>query len=116
MYRKELQSVLGGKAVSLPHVFIRGKHIGGVDEIKQLHEVRELAKLLEGFLAQDPGIVCDNCRDARFVSCLNCNGSRKVFEEEEGKLRSNGSDAAGGILKKFNLKIWHKHTHTHIVL
>ncbi|CAK9182196.1 unnamed protein product [Ilex paraguariensis] len=74
---QELQSVLGGKAVSLPQVFIKGKHIGGVDEIKQLHEVGELAKLLEGFPTQDPGIVCDSCGDARFVSCLNCNGSRK---------------------------------------
>ncbi|CAK9155784.1 unnamed protein product [Ilex paraguariensis] len=65
MYRKELQSVLGGKVVSLPQVCIRGKHIGGVDEIKQLLEVGELAKLLEGFPAQDSGIVCDSCGDAR---------------------------------------------------
>ncbi|CAK9133695.1 unnamed protein product [Ilex paraguariensis] len=95
---KELQSALGGKAVSLPQVFIRGKHIGGVDEIKQLHEVGELAKLLEGFSAQDPGIVCDNCGDARIVSCLNCNGSRKVFEEEEGKLRRCSDCNENGLI------------------
>ncbi|CAK9142656.1 unnamed protein product [Ilex paraguariensis] len=99
MYRKELQSVLGGKAMSLPQVFIRGKHIGGVDEIKQLHEVGELAKLLEGFPTQDPGIVCDSCGDARFVSCLNCNGIRKVFKEEEGKLKRCSNCNENGLIR-----------------
>ncbi|CAK9185904.1 unnamed protein product [Ilex paraguariensis] len=99
MYRNELQSVLGGKAVSLPQVFIRGKHIGGVDEINQLHEVGQLAKLLEGFPAQDPGIVCDSCGDARFVPCLICNGSRKVFEEEERKVRRCSDCNENGLIR-----------------
>lgn len=86
-YRKELQSALGGKTVSLPQIFVRGKYVGGADEIKQLHEVGELAKLLEGFPVQSPGFVCESCGDARFVPCPNCSGSRKIFEEEEGQLR-----------------------------
>ena len=45
-YRKELQSVLGAKNVSLPQVFIKGKYVGGADVIKQLFETGELAKVL----------------------------------------------------------------------
>ncbi|KAM7270145.1 hypothetical protein ACFE04_029359 [Oxalis oulophora] len=86
-YRKELQSLLGVKAISLPQVFIRGKHIGGVEEIKQMNEVGELAKLLSGFPVCDPRIVCEHCGDARFVPCPDCSGSRKIFEEEEGRMR-----------------------------
>ncbi|KAF3442513.1 hypothetical protein FNV43_RR16429 [Rhamnella rubrinervis] len=85
--KKELQNALPGKAVTLPQVFIRGKHVGGAEEVKELHEVGELATLLDGFPVQEPGFVCQGCGDARFVLCLNCNGSRKVFEEEEGGLR-----------------------------
>lgn len=86
-YRKELQSLLGGKAVSLPQVFIKGMYIGGAEETKQLHEEGELAGLLEGIPVKGSGFVCESCGDARFLPCPNCNGSRKIFEEEEGKLR-----------------------------
>lgn len=87
-YRKELQNALGGKSVvTLPQVFIRGKHVGNADDLKQLNESGELARMLKGFPTQDPWFVCDKCGDARFVPCNNCNGSRKVFEEEQGKLK-----------------------------
>ncbi|XP_057976587.1 uncharacterized protein At5g39865 [Malania oleifera] len=86
-YRTELQNVLGEKRVSLPQVFIRGKYLGGAEVVKQLHEVGELAKLLDGFPVREPGSVCDSCGDARFLPCTNCNGSRKVYEEDEGVLK-----------------------------
>ncbi|XP_057784958.1 uncharacterized protein At5g39865-like [Salvia miltiorrhiza] len=86
-YRTELQEALKGKAVSLPHVFIKGKYIGGAEEIKQLHEAGELVKLLQDFPITDRGIVCEACGDARFVPCPNCSGSRKVYEGEDGELR-----------------------------
>ncbi|OMO55985.1 Glutaredoxin [Corchorus olitorius] len=99
MYRTELQSLLGGKAISLPQVFIRGKHVGGVEEIKQLNESGELAKLLEGFPIRDPRIVCEGCGDARFVPCPNCNGSKKVFEEDEGRLRRCPDCNENGLIR-----------------
>ncbi|CAL5431131.1 unnamed protein product [Camellia sinensis] len=98
-YRKELQSVLGGKAVTLPQVFIGGKYVGGADEIKQLHECGELVILLEGFPVRDLGYVCESCGDARFMPCPNCNGSRKVFEEEEGKLRRCPECNENGLIR-----------------
>ncbi|KAI5681817.1 hypothetical protein M9H77_03045 [Catharanthus roseus] len=90
-YKKELQNVLGEKTVSLPQVFIKGKHIGGADVVRQLNETGELAKLLKGLpirtLKPGLGYMCDGCGDMRFVPCPNCNGSRKVFDEDEEQLK-----------------------------
>lgn len=98
-YRKELQGVLGGKAVSLPQVFIGGRHIGGVNEIKQLNEVGELPKLLKGFPVKQDGFFCGSCGDARFMPCPSCNGSRKVFKNEESKLRRCPDCNENGLIR-----------------
>ncbi|XP_016479848.2 uncharacterized protein At3g28850-like [Nicotiana tabacum] len=98
-YRKELRDVLEGKAVSLPRVFIRGKYIGGVDEIKRLHETGELAKLSEGFPVKDDGFTCESCGEARFVLCPGCNGSRKLYELEEGKSRKCPRCNENGLIR-----------------
>ncbi|KAE8683172.1 monoglyceride lipase-like [Hibiscus syriacus] len=82
-YKKELQSVLKQKAVSLPQVFIRGKYTGDADVINSMFEVGELAKILDGFPRRQPGFVCRGCGDARFVPCWNCSGSRKVLDDDE---------------------------------
>ncbi|KAF5821271.1 putative glutaredoxin, Thioredoxin-like superfamily [Helianthus annuus] len=84
-YRKELQGVFEGKGFSLPQLFVSGERIGGADEIKRLHEEGKLFDLMKGFPVMDPGFVCGNCGDVRFVPCMNCSGSRKVFEEDEGR-------------------------------
>ncbi|KZV19574.1 hypothetical protein F511_13460 [Dorcoceras hygrometricum] len=81
-YRKELQKVLGENHVSLPQVFIKGKYIGGAEVIKQLLEAGELTRLIKGLPLRgfQP---CSACDDVRFVPCVNCSGSRKVFDEDE---------------------------------
>ncbi|KAJ4847699.1 hypothetical protein Tsubulata_021825 [Turnera subulata] len=87
-YRKELQNVMGEKrTVSLPQVFIRGRHFGGADTIKQMFETGELARVLEGFPRRAPGFVCEACGDVRFIPCVNCSGSRKLFDEDEGVIK-----------------------------
>lgn len=86
-YRRELQGLLSQQAVALPQVFARGKHVGGAEEVRMLHETGELAKILEGLPLRNPGLGCKHCGNARFVLCGNCDGSRKVFVEEEGRLR-----------------------------
>ncbi|RID47335.1 hypothetical protein BRARA_I03936 [Brassica rapa] len=90
-YRKELQSLLGAgekpKPVCLPQVFIRGSHIGGVEEIMKLNDSGELAEMLKNFPACECLGTCRSCGDARFVPCSNCDGSTKVFEEEEERFK-----------------------------
>ncbi|KAF5180978.1 Glutaredoxin [Thalictrum thalictroides] len=100
-YRNELQCALDKNkvALSLPQVFVKGKYLGGVEKVKQLHEDGELAKFVEGFPVQDPGFVCENCGDARFVPCSNCNGSRKVYMEEEGQLRRCSNCNENGLIR-----------------
>ncbi|XP_031479032.1 uncharacterized protein At3g28850-like [Nymphaea colorata] len=82
-YRKELQSAFGGSA-ALPQVFAGGTYVGGAEEVRHLHEVGELGKILRDFPVRDNGDVCEVCGDARFVPCENCHGSRKVYEEDDG--------------------------------
>ncbi|KAJ8770557.1 hypothetical protein K2173_018048 [Erythroxylum novogranatense] len=98
-YRKELQNVLKGKAMSLPQVFIRGKYVGSVEEIKQLNECGELAGLLKGFPVRDPKWVCDSCGDARFLPCSYCNGSRKLFDEEKDQLKRCPDCNENGLIR-----------------
>ncbi|GMI73245.1 hypothetical protein like AT5G13810 [Hibiscus trionum] len=86
-YKKELQSILKVKDVTLPQVFIKGKYIGGADVIKSMFEMGELAKVLDDFPRRQPVFVCNACGDVRFVPCGNCNGSRKMFDDDEGLLK-----------------------------
>ncbi|KGN54518.1 uncharacterized protein At3g28850 [Cucumis sativus] len=89
LFRKEMQEKLGGgtASASLPQVFMGGKHIGGAEEIRQMNESGELAGMLKGFPAAEVRSVCGRCGDARFVPCVNCNGSRKLFGEDGGLRR-----------------------------
>ncbi|KAG6492846.1 hypothetical protein ZIOFF_047814 [Zingiber officinale] len=87
-FRRELQELLGkGRPVVLPQVYIGSRWLGGVEEIRQMHEAGELVKMLDGVAVQDPAIVCGACGGMRFIPCSNCYGSRKVFVEEEGRMR-----------------------------
>lgn len=98
-YKKELQSVLGEKNPSLPQIFIKGKHIGGAEVIKQLNETGELVRLLRGLLTRPPGYVCQGCGDVRFIPCSNCDGSRKLFDEDEGQLRKCPECNENGLVR-----------------
>ncbi|CAH9127576.1 unnamed protein product [Cuscuta epithymum] len=101
-YRKELQGVMGGegKDLSLPQVFIRGRHIGGANEIKQLNEAGELGELMKGLPLKQEGVLfCGSCGDARFVPCPSCNGSRKVFKNEESRLRRCQNCNENGLVR-----------------
>ncbi|KAK8962994.1 hypothetical protein KSP40_PGU013792 [Platanthera guangdongensis] len=55
-YRRELQGLICEKVqpVALPQVFVRGRHIGGAEEVRHLHESGELGNLLEGILPHLP--------------------------------------------------------------
>ncbi|KAF0913507.1 hypothetical protein E2562_023253 [Oryza meyeriana var. granulata] len=99
--RRELQSLLAarGRAFSLPQLLVGGRLVGGADEVRQLHEAGELRRLLEGAAGQDPAFVCGACVGVRFVPCSVCDGSRKVFVEEEGFARRCGDCNENGLVR-----------------
>lgn len=86
-YKKELEKIMGQKSVRLPQVFIKGKHIGGADIIKQLNETGELRVHFKGLSTREPGFVCYSCGDVRFIPCANCDGSRKIYDEDEDMMK-----------------------------
>lgn len=81
-FLEELQGILGQTKLTLPRVFISGRYIGGAEEIRQLNEIGELKKFVEGLPAAAPG-VCDMCGGYRFILCHECNGSHKCYSEKD---------------------------------
>ncbi|TXG70146.1 hypothetical protein EZV62_005081 [Acer yangbiense] len=82
MYRKELQSLLGGKSMSLPQVFIRGNHIGGAEDIKQMNEAGDLTKMMA------------------------CIAIQKLSEEDKKKLLLSNGSRVFGILESLITGFW----------
>ncbi|KAE8664185.1 ubiquitin carboxyl-terminal hydrolase 8-like [Hibiscus syriacus] len=83
-FREELWNMLGGRVIP-PKLFVKGRYIGGADEVVGLHEQGKLKKLLEEMPSSGNIIgnnVCSCCGNLRFLICSSCNGSRKVYEEK----------------------------------
>ncbi|PSS15848.1 Thioredoxin-like fold protein [Actinidia chinensis var. chinensis] len=79
-FREELWRILGGRVVP-PRLFIKGRLIGGADEVVGLHERGSLRKLLCGLPLNLTTGPCGGCAGVRFVVCLSCNGSRKIVSD-----------------------------------
>ncbi|CAA6658442.1 unnamed protein product [Spirodela intermedia] len=97
-YREELRRTLGGGcgAVIPPRLFVKGRHIGGAEEVLGLHEQGGLRGLLWGLpVDRSGGAPCRRCGGVRFVLCGECSGSRKVFAEGGG----GGGEAAARCSK-----------------
>ncbi|KAH7863004.1 hypothetical protein Vadar_012036 [Vaccinium darrowii] len=85
-FMDELQGILANKIkdnITLPRVFIGGRYFGGAEEVKQLHEVGELKKVVGKLPAADHG-VCELCGGYRFILCDECSGSHKCYTEKSG--------------------------------
>ncbi|KAH7442594.1 hypothetical protein KP509_03G095700 [Ceratopteris richardii] len=80
-FRKELTDIMG-KNVPVPRLFILGRHIGGAEEVEQLHEEGILVKMLEG-LSSSARQECHACRGIRFVPCTTCCGSCRLFSSAD---------------------------------
>ncbi|KAL7585505.1 hypothetical protein Lser_V15G42245 [Lactuca serriola] len=79
-FKEELRLLLGKKQVKVPIVLVKGRLIGGSDEIMKLEEEGKLGILLDGIptvAAADAG--CKGCGGVRFVMCTVCNGSCKLI-------------------------------------
>lgn len=79
-FLNELKDLLGGETVTVPRVFIKGRYVGGVDELTELNESGKLGRMLRSARVE-MGIgrqACEGCGGARFVPCFDCGGSCKV--------------------------------------
>lgn len=99
-FREGLWEILGGRVIP-PRLFIKGRNIGGADEVVSLHERGELKYLLQGIPLVSSNQKCGRCNNLRFVLCCNCNGSRKVFDGEgrEGSFSRCSSCNENGLIK-----------------
>ncbi|GMY30563.1 glutaredoxin domain-containing cysteine-rich protein CG31559 [Fagus crenata] len=89
----ELKELLLGesesKSVNVPRVFVKGRYIGGVEELVELNETGRLGKILS-YARVEKGVgrqACEGCGGMRFVPCLECGGSCKVLKNGDKKER-----------------------------
>ncbi|CAH2035017.1 unnamed protein product [Thlaspi arvense] len=83
-FREELKSLMAEDAAALlpPRVFVKGKYIGGEEEVMRLVEEEKLGDLLRGIPRKKDrgGGSCGGCGGLSFLPCSDCNGSCKVVE------------------------------------
>ncbi|XP_022841919.1 uncharacterized protein At3g28850 [Olea europaea var. sylvestris] len=82
-FKEELRGLIGTKDVKVPLVFVKGRLIGGADELAKLDEEGKLEILFNGI--PRAAAKCRRCGGARFLMCMMCNGSCKVLDEEGKK-------------------------------
>ncbi|KAJ7534187.1 hypothetical protein O6H91_13G084200 [Diphasiastrum complanatum] len=85
-FRKELKDLLE-KPLPVPRLFIKGRYIGGVEELLQLNEDGLLAKLLDGLPRETSGKTCEGCGGVRFIPCPTCSGSCKIISDTNEVVR-----------------------------
>ncbi|GMH29867.1 hypothetical protein Nepgr_031710 [Nepenthes gracilis] len=82
-FREELKELMSGKEgkemAAPPQVFVKGRYLGGAEQVLRIHEEGCLGELLEGLPKTLIGQVCDGCGGARFLPCFLCNGSCKLI-------------------------------------
>ncbi|CAM8961969.1 unnamed protein product [Rhodiola kirilowii] len=77
-YRGEMCRVLGDEKVVPPRLFVKGRYVGGAEEVLRLHEQGKFRVLLKGVRIDEGNGMCDGCGGMRFVLCFKCSGSCRV--------------------------------------
>ncbi|CAI9093359.1 OLC1v1028845C1 [Oldenlandia corymbosa var. corymbosa] len=86
---RELLKVKGEKELVPPRVFVKGRYVGGAEEVLRLAEEDEAGVGLRSLLSGCPklrggiGRVCEGCGGVRFLPCFKCNGSCKVVVRKQ---------------------------------
>ncbi|XP_030450121.1 uncharacterized protein At5g39865-like [Syzygium oleosum] len=96
-FKEELWDILGGKPVP-PRVFIKGRYIGGAEQVLGLHEQGKLKKLLEGVPIDRSTGPCEGCVGMKFVVCSKCNGSHKLVGEDSSANKCSECNENGLII------------------
>lgn len=87
-FRDELRELMKGKGSNElipPRLFVKGRYIGGVEEVMKIVEEGFIGKLLQGLPKLTGGYVCEGCGGIGFLPCFMCHGSCKmVMAVKEG--------------------------------
>lgn len=78
-FRQELKELVGD-GEEVPRLFVKGRYIGGVEEVVNLNETKRLGRILN-WARVERGLGrlgCEGCGGARFVPCFDCGGSCKL--------------------------------------
>ncbi|KAH7282699.1 hypothetical protein KP509_35G044200 [Ceratopteris richardii] len=98
-FREELTELLDSKKLQVPRLFIKGRYIGGVDEVCQLHEDGFLTRLIRDMPSygsfRKP---CEGCANMRFIPCITCHGSCKLMDGLDQMIRCSECNENGLIL------------------
>ncbi|KAH0975042.1 hypothetical protein GBA52_016941 [Prunus armeniaca] len=82
----ELRGLLGEESnnsdggVGVPRVFVKGRYLGGAEELVELNESGVFGRMVK-LAGVERGVgwrACEGCGGARFVPCMECGGSCKV--------------------------------------
>ncbi|KAM2104566.1 hypothetical protein ACFX1R_015152 [Malus domestica] len=95
-FKEEIRRLMGTKEVKVPLVFVKGRLIGGADEVVKLEEEGKLGILFDGIPRAVIG--CQGCAGMRFVMCMVCNGSCKVLDEVKKKMVKCGECNENGLI------------------
>ncbi|XP_043694132.1 uncharacterized protein At3g28850 [Telopea speciosissima] len=85
-FLNELRELLGEEGnviVPVPRLFVKGRYIGGVDEMVELNESGRLGRMMRLVGMNGSWRECEGCGGARFLPCLECGGSCKVLKGDK---------------------------------
>jgi glutaredoxin domain-containing cysteine-rich protein 1 len=97
-FKEELRRLMGTKEVKVPLVFVKGRLIGGADQVVKLEEEGKLEILFDGIPRGLAG-GCEGCAGVRFMMCVQCNGSCKVLDEMQKKMVRCGECNENGLIQ-----------------
>ncbi|GAA0185454.1 hypothetical protein Leryth_001215 [Lithospermum erythrorhizon] len=77
-FLNELKELCEG--ASVPRMFVKGKYLGGVEEVVSLNETGKLGRIFNRARVERGAgrQSCTGCGGVRFVPCLDCGGSCKI--------------------------------------
>lgn len=96
----ELRELLG-ESTKPPRLFVKGRYIGGVEEVVELNETGRLGRILS-YARVERGLgrlACEGCGGKRFVPCLECGGSCKVVKDGLDKKERCGHCNENGLVQ-----------------
>ncbi|XP_047336335.1 uncharacterized protein At3g28850 [Impatiens glandulifera] len=98
VFKEELRELMGAtKRMRIPSVFVRGRMIGGAEEMVKMEEECKLGILFAGI--PKAAAACKGCAGVRFVMCKECSGSCKVMDKDGKKKVKCGDCNENGLIQ-----------------